>query len=419
MMLRLRSGYDAAQRFLRVVIDRFEGDRCIQVAGNLTFTTLLALVPMFTIAFTMFAAFPVFEDWANAFKIFLLTTLVPEVGGKIITVYMQQFADNAAKLTAVGLAFLAVTAVLLLVSIERVFNGIWRARRPRSLVQRLVIYWTAITVGPLLIGASLSMTSWLLAQSVQSVGSAQHLQEVLLRVVPVILNGAAFGLLYLTVPNRRVRARDAFVGGVAAALMFEVMKRGFALYVQLFPTYDLIYGTFATVPIFLLWMYLSWCVVLLGAVVVAVLPQWRLGEERAGPRGDTAFYRALRLIEGLDAARFRSVNPTAGELAVSAGILEDAADTLLDAMEEKGWVRRVESGGWILAADLGVVTLADVYRRFTFDPASQREGGGLLVSGAQRLVGRALGDLDTPLQALLEGSRPATGRSPSGVTSSG
>ncbi len=277
-MLRVRRFSAGMRRLIRLVIDRFEEDRCLQVAGNLTFTLLLALVPMFTIAFTLFAAFPVFEDWANAFKIFLLTTLVPEVGGKIITVYMQQFADNAAKLTAVGLAFLVVTAVLLLVSIEKVFNGIWRARRPRSLVQRVVIYWTAITVGPLLIGASLSMTSWIVAQSVQSVGSAMGVETILLRVVPVILNGAAFGLLYLTVPNRRVRVQDAFVGGVVAAVMFELMKRGFALYVEMFPTYDLIYGTFATVPIFLLWLYLSWCVVLLGAVAQRLRGEgWAIG----------------------------------------------------------------------------------------------------------------------------------------------
>lgn len=406
-MDRLRSGYDAVQRFVRLVIARFEDDRCVQVAGNLTFTTLLALVPMFTIAFTMFAAFPVFEDWANAFKIFLLTTLVPEVGGKIITVYMQQFADNAAKLTAVGLMFLAVTALLLLVSIERVFNGIWRARRPRSLVQRLVIYWTAITVGPLLIGASISLTSWLVAQSVPSVGAVENLREIVLRIVPVILNGAAFGLLYLVVPNRRIRAKDAFVGGVAAALMFELMKRGFALYLQAFPTYDLIYGTFATVPIFLLWMYLSWCVVLLGAVMVAVLPQWRLGEERAGARGDSAFFRALVLIEQLDAARRRSAAPRAGELALSAGMLEDAADTLLDAMENKGWVRRVEPGGWVLAADLGTLSLADVYRLFAFDPAGERASGSPLVRGARNLVGRVLDDLDTPLEALIEAQSAA------------
>jgi membrane protein len=328
--------------------------------------------------------------------------LVPEVGGKIITVYMQQFADNAAKLTAVGLSFLVVTAVLLLVSIEKVFNGIWRARRPRSLVQRVVIYWTAITVGPLLIGASLSMTSWIVAQSVQSVESVKGIESVLLRVVPVILNGAAFGLLYLTVPNRRIRVQDAFVGGVAVAAMFELMKRGFGLYVQLFPTYDLIYGTFATVPIFLLWLYLSWCVVLLGAVVVAILPQWRLGQGARSPRSETTFFGALRLIEALDAARQRAAAPTLRELAGALGVLDDRVDVLLEAMEQRGWVRRVEGGGWFLAADLQSLTLADVYRTFAFDPSAQRVAGGILSVEAQRLITRAVGDLEQPLRTLLQ-----------------
>lgn len=400
----------AAQRLIRLVADRFEEDRCVQVAGNLTFTTLLALVPIFTIAFTLFAAFPVFEDWANAFKIFLLTTLVPEVGGKIITVYMQQFADNAAKLTAVGLAFLAVTAVLLLVSIEKVFNGIWRARRPRSLVQRLVIYWTAITIGPLLIGASLSMTSWIVAQSVQSVHSAKGVEDVLLRVVPVLLNGAAFGLLYLTVPNRRVRVQDAFVGGIVAAGLFELMKRGFALYVELFPTYDLIYGTFATVPIFLLWLYLSWCVVLLGAVVVAVLPQWRLDRDATHPRGAAAFYLALRMIESLDAAGQRGATPNVRELAASLAILDERADALLDVMEQRGWVRERENG-WRLAVGLEVLTLADVYRAFAFDPSLLRVPGEGLSAAAHRRVSRAVADLAQPLRSLVsaEESEAAAG----------
>ncbi len=398
--LRIRLGLGAARRLMRLVATRFEDDRCVQVAGNLTFTTLLALVPLFTIAFTLFTAFPVFEDWSNAFKIFLLTTLVPEVGGKVITLYMQQFADNAAQLTAVGLIFLAVTALLLLLSIERVFDGIWRARRPRSMVQRLVIYWTIITVGPLLIGASLSITSWLVTQSMRSVGSAQDTHDLLLRIVPVLLNGAAFALLYLTVPSKRIRVKDALSGGIAAALLFEFMKQGFGLYVRLFPTYDLIYGTFATIPIFLLWLYLSWLVILLGAVFVAVLPQWRLGVEKNGARGDTAFFRALRLIEVLHAARRKSETPSVARLGMLSGMLEEAADTLLEAMESKGWVRRVEPAGWILALDLADVRLADVYRLFSMDPDGLDSSSGPLVAGAQQLLNRVVSDLELPLASF-------------------
>jgi len=398
--LRVRLGFGSARRLTRLVAARFEEERCVQVAGNLTFTTLLALVPLFTIAFTLFAAFPVFEDWSNAFKIFLLTTLVPEVGGKVITLYMQQFADNAARLTAVGLIFLAVTSLLLLLSIERVFNVIWRARRPRLVVQRLVIYWTIITVGPLLIGASLSITSWLVTQSMRSVGGAQDTHDLLLRIVPVLLNGAAFALLYLTVPNKRVRVKDALSGGIAAALLFELMKQGFGLYVRLFPTYDLIYGTFATIPIFLLWLYLSWLVILLGAVFVSVLPQWRLGVEKSGARGDTAFFRALRLIEVLYAARRKNETPSAARLGVLSGMLEETADTLLEAMESKGWVRRVEPVGWILALELADLLLADVYRLFSLDTVGPDSSSGPLVIGARQLLNRMVSDLELPLASF-------------------
>ena len=385
---------------------RFAEDRCVHVAGNLTFTTLLALVPMFTIALTLFAAFPVFQEWSNAFTVFLLNTLVPEVSGKVITVYMQQFADNAAKLTAVGLVFLGVTALMLMVSIERVFNSIWRVRRPRSVAQRLVIYWTAITMGPLLIGASLSLTSWLVSHSMQSVGAMRGLQEFVLKVVPILLNGAAFALLYLMIPNRRVLIKDALVGGVTAALGFEVMKRGFGVYVLLFPTYDLIYGTFATIPIFLLWIYLSWLVVLLGAVVVAVLPQWRLGA-RGRPWGDGgALYRALRLIEWLHEAHHRGETPSVPQLAARCAIAEEDAEQLLERMNATGWARRVEPSGWVLARDVATLRLSEVYRAFGVQPyARQPEDGRLVRAAAERLAEAERG-LDVPLGEMARADRP-------------
>lgn len=401
---RLTFGRQSAQRLLRLIANRFAEDRCIQVAGNLTFTTLLALVPLFTIAFTLFAAFPVFEDWSNAFKVFLLTTLVPEVSGKVITVYMQQFADNAAKLTALGIAFLALTALMLMVSIERVFNAIWRARRPRSVVQRLVVYWTTITIGPLLIGASLSITSWLVTQSMWTLGGTQSARELLLKIVPVFLNGAAFALLYVTIPNRRVRIKDAVVGGMAAAVAFESMKRGFGLYVQLFPTYSLIYGTFATIPIFLLWIYLSWLVVLFGAVVVAVLPHWRLGIGYTAVHGDTLLFRALRLIEQLHGARHGAHTPNAAWLALRCGMPEETVELVLEAMERAGWVRRVDPSGWVLVRGLDALRLAQIYRAFAVDPAALDPADGPLVQAAKRLLLESIKALDVPLDTLLHES---------------
>jgi membrane protein len=400
-------------QFARLVAARFADDRCVQVAGNLTFTTLLALVPLFTIALTLFTAFPVFQDWSNAFKVFLLTTLVPEVSGKVITVYMQQFSDNAAKLTAVGLVFLAVTALMLMVNIERVFNGIWRARRSRSVVQRLLMYWTSITVGPLLIGASLSLTSWLVTQSMQSVSGVRGAQELLLKLLPIVLNAAAFALLYIMIPNRRVLMKDALVGGITAALGFEVMKRGFGVYVMLFPTYDLIYGTFATIPIFLLWIYLSWLVVLLGAVVVAVLPHWRMGARRPLFGDGGALYRALRLIELLHEARLRSQTPTVPPLVIRSRIPEEEVEQLLETMHAPGWARRVEPAGWVLARDLQTLRLVELYRLLGVRRYEAQATDGDLVRAAGGLLAQVEQELDVPLGVLTRGNDPTSGVEPS------
>jgi len=390
---------------LRLVIARFAEDRCLQVAGNLTFTTLLALVPLFTVAFTVFAAFPVFEDWSNAFKIFLLTTLVPEMGGKVITVYMQQFADNAAKLTALGLAFLALTALMLMAEIERVFNSIWRAGRPRSALQRFVIYWAVVTIGPLLLGASLSLTSWLVTQSMGLTGDSGPTHAFALRALSVLLNAAAFSALYLLIPNRKVNVADAVAGGTAAAVMFELMKLGFGLYVQLFPTYSLIYGTFATVPIFLLWIYLSWLVILFGAVVVAVLPRWRLGARLDSTDPRASLLSALGLLESMHSAHLHAETRSVPDLSRFAGIAEDETERLLERMERLRWVRRIQPAAWVLARDLGTLRLGDVYRAFVAGEDADDAHASILVRAAARHLAQVEQRLDISLRELLAKDR--------------
>ena len=406
MRTRLGTLTRSTRVLLRLVLARFREDRCLQVAGELTFTTLLALVPLFTIAFALVAAFPVFEDWSNAFKVFLLTTLVPEVGGKIITVYMQQFADNAAKLTVIGLVFLAVTALALMLTIERVFNVIWRVPRPRPIAQRLIIYWAALTLGPLLIGASLSLTSWLVTQSMSMAADTKDLQTALLKTVPVVLNVAAFGLLYFLIPNRRVGLRDALIGGAAAAFAFEVMKRGFAFYIQLVPTYALIYGAFATLPIFLLWIYSSWVVVLFGAVVVAVLPRWRLGMLEREEKPGAQFFRVLDLIEALYRQHAAAQAPDTARIAALSAVSEEDTEQLLERMQQLGWVRCVDSGGWVLGRDLATLRVRDLYRLFVLSAQPEQESGVLT-----RQAAKLLDDLDirlaVSLRSLIESSAAA------------
>ena len=217
-------------------------------------------MPLVTVAVTLIAAFPVFSEFSTQLKVFLLTNMVPEIAGKIITQHMQQFADNAARLTAVGISFLAVTALTMMFTIDRAFNAIWRVSRPRPMLQRLLIYWAVLTVGPLLMGASLSLTSWLVSLSLGLVKGLPALGVVLLKVTPVVLTVAAFTALYITVPNRYVPPLRALTGGLAGAAAFEIMKRASAsrdLLSHLQPGLR----AFATIPIFLLWIYLSgwWC----------------------------------------------------------------------------------------------------------------------------------------------------------------
>jgi membrane protein len=350
---------------VRIVLRRFNEDRCMQIASSLTYTSLLSIVPMVTIALTVFAAFPTFGQVTGALQTFILDNLVP-ASADVIASYTQQFSTNAAKLTAVGIAFLVVTAIMLLLTIDRAFNDIWRVKRSRPVVQRIFVYWTLLTVGPVLIGASLTLTSWLVGQAVGLVRGVPGAAVVLLSVVPVLLTSVAFAMLYVSMPNRRIALRDAVLGGVLAAVAFEVMKRGFAIYVAQFPTYTLVYGAFATLPVFLLWIYSSWLVVIFGAVVVAALPEWReaAGQRRPAPGSD--FFDALQILKMLWYAHRKGQPVTLSELLAAATVRIENVESMLDTMVSAGWVRRTVPNGWVLHRDAATITVEDVFQMFVF-----------------------------------------------------
>lgn len=264
-----------ALRFLHFVGVRLRQDRCTEMAASLTFTTLLSVVPLLTIILTVFSAFPVFADISMHLKEFILSNMLPETGGRMITRYMEQFAESASRLTAVGIAFLAFTAMWMILTIDNAFHRIFRVSRQRSMLQRVLVYWAVITLAPILVGGSLSATSWLAGLSL---GYFQQISEAgveLLKLLPVVLTTAAFTLLFRVVPNRYVPMRHALIGGVIASITFESMNQAFAYYIAHFPTYKLVYGAFASVPIFLLWIYLSWLTLLFGAIITASISHWR------------------------------------------------------------------------------------------------------------------------------------------------
>lgn len=253
------------------VLKRFEHDRCFRVASALAFTTLLALVPLVTVIFSMLSLFPVFEQWSGELEAFLFKNFVP-TAGEAVRSYVLEFSNQAGRLTAVGLIFLLLSTLLLLATIEDAFNDIWRVKRGRMLFQRLLVYWAVVTLGPLLTAVSLSMSSALLSMTIFSDQSLiAGLTQTLLKYLPLLFELGAYILFYKAIPNTEVKFWHALTGGIVATILFELAKLGFAYYILNFKSYQLIYGALATIPIFFIWVYLSWVVMLIGAVVAAEL----------------------------------------------------------------------------------------------------------------------------------------------------
>lgn len=280
--------------YARFVSRRFVEDRCLMVAGSLTYTTLLALVPVFAVTLTLTARVPMVRDFILQVKSFILKNFLPDVAGRMVGVYMEQFAQNAARLTVIGLIIILATAIALLFTIDGAFNAIWRTKQRRSWWKRLVAYASLLVLGPLLIGASLSITSYLIHWTSQFDQVLPMLDNWLLRIIPFVLTTLALVVAYRTVPNRYVPTRHAVIGGVFAALLFELVKHLFVAYIVRVPTYNLVYGAFASVPIFLLWMFCCWMVVLIGAEVAATLSYF--GHAPA-PRTTRTQAPSMRMLE--------------------------------------------------------------------------------------------------------------------------
>jgi len=254
----------------RALARRLFEERLTQAAGSLTYTTLLSLVPLLTVALALSTAFPAFDRTMAGLQDWVFANFLPDAGLDVVVEQLNMFTESVGRLTAVGVVGIGVTAVMLMLTIDDVINRIFRVERKRPVVQRVTMYWTVLSLGPLLIGTGLSMTSALVVGSLGRV-NLDDVAQVLLRLMPFVLTWFALALLYFVVPNRRVPLRHALVGGFLAGVIFELAKRGLALYFAHFPTYALVYGTFAALLIFLLWVYISWLIVLAGATLTALL----------------------------------------------------------------------------------------------------------------------------------------------------
>jgi membrane protein len=344
---------------------RFYEERGLQTAGSLTYTTLLSLVPLFTVALAVATAFPVFDETMGALQSFVLENFLPDARGvDTIAEQITSFTQNAARLTAIGLIVFFVTAVMLMMTIDVSLNRLFRVQRQRPLLQQVLMYWAVLTLGPVLIGLSLSMTSFAVGASFGYL-KLGHVADAVLRVLPFVFTCAALTLLYAVVPNRRVEARDALIGGIVAGIVFEIAKRGFAIYLARFPTYTLIYGAFATIPIFLVWLYLSWVVVLAGATLTAMLPAYRFAEGKPIPGRD--FMDALAVLSVLARAQHEGGAVRLAQISNQARLMPHRCEAALERAARLGWTVRTARDGWVLARDPGTIGVADLYRYFAFD----------------------------------------------------
>lgn len=354
--------------FLGFVLRRYQQDQCLQTAGSLTFTTLLALVPFLTIMLMIFSAFPVFSDLTNQFKVMLLTNLVPTSASKVITVYMKQFSENATRLTAVGVISLVITAWMLILTIERAFNDIWRAREPRSLFRRVVLYWAAMTLGPFLVGGSISLTSWLLTESADYTQHIPFIGMALIDGGPWMLSVLAFSLLYYAVPNCHVPWRHALIGGTVGAVLFELAKKGFALYIKAFGSYKLVYGAFAIIPIFLLWVYVVWSTILFGAALTATLSYWQHGAWRRKMLAGRSFFYAIHLLQVLAEAQQKGAVLDVLQLQKSLHCGLDQLTELLQTLHAAGLIERNVEDQWLLRKAPEQLSLRELFHLLVMRP---------------------------------------------------
>jgi len=358
--------------FWRTLCERFVEHRGVSSAAALTYTTLFAVVPLMAVTFSVISAIPFFHGMGGQIQTFIFSNFVPEAGATLQG-YLQEFSQQARQLTWVGIVVLAVTAFLMLVNIENAFNVIWHVRQSRRGVASFLLYWAILSLGPLLLGAGFAVSTYIASFSQLYGPHSLPGATTLLGMLPLICSFAAFTLIYVTVPNTRVPLKHALAGGLFAAILFEAAKQLFRVYVGLFPGYELIYGAFAAVPMFLLWIYLCWLIILFGAELVCSLSHFKTYRLNRMPML-VSLLGVLGIMHGRQLAGLgvsRAQVEKAGWL-----MTDDDWLDMLDFLERENLVCRSGSGRWVLSRDLHNYTLTSLLQRSPWqlpDPANLPE----------------------------------------------
>lgn len=406
---RLRDMAGSSSTFASFMWRHFVHDRIIMSAGSLAFQTLLSLVPLMAVTLSILKVFPVFASLKHQIGDFLFQNFAP-AQGSLLKGYLWEFIDKTSSLSTVGGLFLIVIALFLISTIDQTLNDIWEVQTPRRRLQGFTLYWTVLTLGPLFIGTSVAASSYVW-YSLLSGTQLLEMKVRLLSFVPFFNTAIAFFLLYMLVPNRKVRFTHALVGGVLAAVLFELSKRWFTFYVSSFATFEHIYGALSVVPMLFFWIYLEWVVVLTGAEFVFSLGYFRPVARRArefdplqGVPEVVAVLRAVWLAQA-------SGSFVSGKKLLAS---ENSADRsklglAVEFLKRSGMLHQTADGGLAVSADLHAVTLYDLYAMlprelFNGDGcADDGEGSGEFEQLRAEVRDALRGAMQTPLSALVNG----------------
>jgi membrane protein len=416
---KLRFDREKSLALLRFTWHRFLEDRCMQTAGALAYTSVFALVPLTAAVLGILAAFPVFAQWRDQVTIWVFTNFVPAAGDAVQS-YITEFAANASKATAIGVLVLLFSAIALMMSIEDAFNRIWRVPTPRPAVSRFIIYWTTLTLGPLLVVAALAISSYVIALPLIGEAAGQiSLKARVLSVLPFLIVWSTLVAAYMVIPNRELRLRHALIGGLFAALLFEGAKRGFAWYATR-ANYQEVYGAIAIVPIFILWIYLSWAIVLFGASLTASLSAFDYRPRSVRLKRGEEFAGLLRVLEHFAAAQRDGRGLSSETLCAAEPFLtDDLLQRYLGDLHRVGLIRRSEVGEWMVVRDLSSVRLLEIYEEGSYRLPYEAVASPNASLPAAKLLARLAADvrrgLDVPLSELFPPPPEPPGAADDGV----
>lgn len=401
---------DRTLSFARFIWQRFVDDKCFETAGALSYTTLVSLVPLMVAVFAMFSVFPVFAPARDMLLSFVFNNFVPAAGEKLQRA-LESFASNASGLTGISILVMLFSALSMMVSIEDRLNRIWRVHQPRGWGSRLLLYWAALTLGPILVVGGLAASSYVTALPLLQQAAGRFdpgVGQRLLGLLPFVVTFITLWLMYAVIPNRPVVRRDAAIGALLGAILFEVARWGFTVFVRNAQTYQQIYGALAVIPTFLLWIYLSWVIVILGASIAASINAFEYHPPTTALPEGAEFLGLLVVIKHFVEGQRRGevVDPASIQL-VEPYLRSSQLACYFDDLQRADLIQRSESGGWLLARSLDSTDLLRVYThtqyRLPMHPADEAKSLGIVLPDTLvELLGEVAETLETAFGTRLD-----------------